>query len=320
MPILPPDAAGIASAVAALRAGGVVGLPTETVYGLAADARRADAIMSVFEAKARPLFDPLIVHLPEGAPDEVLRGWATPEAIARAAPFLASFWPGPLTVVLERAPGVLDLLTSGLPTVALRMPRHPVALALLAQTGPLVAPSANRFGRISPTTAAAVRDELGDVLVLDGGPCEVGVESTVVYLPVRGPATLLRPGGTPSERLVAALGPMVAAGDPGSRPASPGQLASHYAPRTQLVLVRDPTDPAVAGAGVLAFGVGAWPGAAKVIDLGADPRVAAQGLFAALRELDAAGLPRLVAQVFPSAEGLGAAIQDRLRRASAPLG
>ncbi len=321
MPVRTADARGLAEAVAALKQGHLVGLPTETVYGLAADAGNPDAVARVFAAKARPTFDPLIVHLPDNAPFDALSDWVTDEGVAWARPLVHGLWPGPLTLVLPRRDHVLDLVTAGLDTVAVRVPRHPVAQQLLRAFGPLVAPSANRFGRISPTRPEHVDEELGEAVsvILDGGPCTVGVESTVVGMGQ--PAVLYRPGGTPLADIEALVGPLVAAVDPGSRPRSPGQLASHYAPATPVVLAPVALDPDddVQGAAVLRFqSVEPVRGASaqRVLSPHGDLAQAARELFAALRALDAVGAPRILAELCPSEQGLGHAINDRLRRAA----
>jgi len=324
MAVLIPDAEGLRAAVAALAAGELVGMPTETVYGLAADASSEVAVARVFAAKGRPRFDPLIVHLPAATFADELPRWVDASALSAVRSLARALWPGPLTVVAPRALGVLDLVTAGLPTVAVRVPRHPVAQALLDSFGPVVAPSANRFGRISPTTAAHVAAELGDAVavVLDGGPCAVGVESTVVGLGVGGP-TLYRPGGTPRDAVEAVLGPLAAAADPGAKPTSPGQLASHYAPATPVELL-DAVDLApdrCRGAAVLRARAGECPVGAVAMEVlspsGGDVE-AAQRLFGALRRLDAVGAPRIVAERWNDAGGLGPAIDDRLARAAAP--
>jgi L-threonylcarbamoyladenylate synthase len=355
--VLAPTAESIARAAAALRGGAIVGLPTETVYGLAASAFDPAALASVFAAKARPTFDPLIVHVvlgPGPAPGPATvqlerqglidGARLTPAARAAADALAAALWPGPLTLVLPRAAKVPDLVTAGLDGIGLRAPSHPVARALIAQAGPLAAPSANRFGRISPTTAAAVVAELDGLvpLILDGGPCEVGVESTVVRVEPDGRLLLLRPGGVSPERLAALSGRPVLRGAtpraPGTGLASPGTLESHYAPRQPLLLLDAPLserlvlpraltsarsvallarddDPAPAAA-LLAAASGAPPVVA--LGLGPDPAVAARRLFAALRDLEASGAELLVAEPPAGEDGLWHAIKDRLRRASAP--
>jgi len=351
--VLAPTEESIARAAVALRGGAIVGLPTETVYGLAASAFDPAALASVFAAKARPTFDPLIVHVvlepgPATAQLEALGlvdgARLTPAARAAADALAAALWPGPLTLVLPRAPRVPDLVTAGLDGVGLRAPSHPVARALIARAGPLAAPSANRFGRISPTTAAAVVAELDGLvpLVLDGGPCDVGVESTVVRVEADGRLLLLRPGGVSAERLAALSGRAVLRGATPRHPAveggsglvSPGTLESHYAPRQPLLLLDAPLsaltvlpraasvallardeDPGPAAA-LLAAATGAAP--VLALGLGSDPGVAARRLFAALRELEASGAELLVAEPPAGEDGLWHAIGDRLRRASAP--
>lgn len=347
--VLAPTEASLSRAAAALRAGALVGLPTETVYGLAASAFDPAALASVFAAKARPTFDPLIVHVVLGpgpacaqleAQGLVDGARLTPAARAAADALAAALWPGPLTLVLPRAARVPDLVTAGLDGVGLRAPSHPVARALIAQAGPLAAPSANRFGRISPTTAAAVVAELDGLvpLVLDGGPCAVGVESTVVRVEPDGRLLLLRPGGVSPERLAALSGRPVERGAtpraPGAGLASPGTLESHYAPRQPLLLLDAPLSaatrlPRAASVALLARDDDPAPAAAHVaaacgaapvlaLGLGRDPAVAARRLFAALRELEASSAELLVAEPPAGEDGLWHAIRDRLRRASAP--
>lgn len=320
-----------------IRRGGLVALPTETVYGLGGDALNPLAVARIFEAKRRPHFDPLIVHIPEAA-------WL-PRIVARSVPGLealaARFWPGPLTLVLPKTAAVPDLVTSGLSTVAVRIPSHPLALALLrAADTPIAAPSANLFGSISPTTAEHVREQLGDRIdyILDGGPCAVGVESTVLQLPdpldPESPPRplLLRPGGLPIEELESVLGPVAVAAqsqlDQAATP-SPGMLARHYAPRTPLRILpsghilrnKSNTYDDSARFGLLSFNE--WPDGgyarAEVLSPSGDLREAAAGFFAALRRLDEAGLECIHATPFPET-GLGRALNDRLKRAAAPPG
>jgi L-threonylcarbamoyladenylate synthase len=318
---LGPDDIGRAAAL--LRAGELVAFPTETVYGLGADARQARAVAAVFEAKGRPHFNPLICHFPdaEAAFAEVL-----PDARARA--LAAAFWPGPLTMVLPRRPDCrIDLLAgAGLDTLAVRVPGHPLALALLrAAAVPVAGPSANRSGQVSPTTAEHVLDGLGGRIaaVLDGGPCLVGVESTVLDLAAGG-AALLRHGGVPVEAIEAVIGPVarpipLAAAEASRSLRSPGMMLSHYAP---ALPVRLDATAVSADEALLAFGP-ALPGAGAVWQMSAagDPREAATRLFAGLRWLDAEGarlgLRRIAVMAVPMA-GLGAAINDRLARAAAP--
>jgi L-threonylcarbamoyladenylate synthase len=304
------DDEGIGRAAAILAAGGLVAFPTETVYGLGGDARNDRAVARIFEAKGRPRFNPLIVHLPDAAAAGTLSRFG-PEAERLAA----AFWPGPLTLVvpLREDAGISPLVTGGLDTVALRVPAHPVARALLARFGgPLAGPSANPSGRISPTRASHVLDGLGGRIeaVLDGGPCEVGVESTIVGLV--GEPVLLRPGGLPSEAVEACLGHSLAAPEQGPRPTAPGQLGSHYAPRAG---VRLGASAAQGDEVLLAFGPG-HPEAERNLSPAGNLVEAAANLFHHLRELDAMDRPIAVAPV-PD-RGLGRAINDRLRRAAAP--
>ncbi len=309
------------NAVAVLRRGGLVALPTETVYGLAADAQNELAVRQIFAVKGRPASHPLIVHLGSAAQ---LPDWARevpPEAHALAA----AFWPGPLTLVLRRTPRASDAVTGGQDTVALRVPAHPLALEVLrALGGGLAAPSANRFGAVSPTTAEHVRADLGkDVeLVLDGGPCAVGVESTIVDLS-QGAPEILRPGGLPQEELERVLGRKVPVRT-SSEVRAPGLLPSHYAPRAGLVLVEPSALAAelTARAGqpglcVLAPEGVAVPDGVRVTRVPAAPEGFAHELYAKLRELDLAGC-ELILAVPPPQSGLGLAVRDRLRRAAAP--
>ena len=314
-----PSSEAIARAVELLRAGQVVGMPTETVYGLAGDGLNPAALARIFEVKRRPLFDPLILHFADAAGAFALAG-----QIPTAARELAQrFWPGPLTLVLRKKETVPDLVTSGLPNVALRVPAHPVAQALLrAFEGPLAAPSANRFGRISPTDAQAVRTELGDAvpLILDGGPCAVGLESTVIFLSEHQPV-LLRAGGIPLEEIEAMVGPVDHAIAVDGQPQAPGQLKHHYAPRKPLRLVDNHGEiPDRSDSGWLAFGPpdehASFPGVMENLSPAGDLREAAANFFRSLRALD--DDPR-VAVLFAlplPAEGLGLAINERLERAA----
>ncbi len=314
--ILAPTAAAIAEAATALRRGGLVAFPTETVYGLGAVATNDAAVAGIYRAKGRPAHNPLIVHvadLPGARAIAVLDSRAT--AVAEA------FWPGPLTLVLPRAQGapISAVATAGLDTVAVRMPAHPVARALLqAVLLPLAAPSANPSGLVSPTTAAHVAADLGPAvdIVLDGGACPVGVESTVLDLSGTEPR-LLRPGGLGREALERLLGPLATGGD-AAAPRSPGQLASHYAPRLPLRL---DAEHVAADEALLAFGPAPLPGAMATCNLSpsGDPAEAARNLFAMLRELDASGARRIAVMPIPAA-GLGEAVRDRLRRAAGPRG
>lgn len=316
--------ADLDAAAALLRAGGLVAFPTETVYGLGAAARDGRAVAAVFAAKGRPHFNPLICHARSAA-----AAFAEVRPDPRAEALADRFWPGPLTLVLPRRPSCrVDLLAgAGLDTLAVRVPAHPLALALLEALGaPVAAPSANRSGGVSPTTADHVLEGLAGRVdaVLDGGPCAVGVESTVLDL--TGPrAVLLRPGGVTAEAIAAVLGAPPArpldqgAGRAAATLRSPGLLVSHYAPALPVRL-----DAAAAGAdeALLAFGPAPpGAGAAYQLSLERDPVEAAARLFAGLRALDAEGarlgLRAIAAMTVPGA-GLGEAINDRLRRAAAP--
>ena len=319
------DARLIEQAADILRAGGVVAFPTETVYGLGADARNEAAVRRVFAIKGRPADHPLIVHL---AAADWLDEWArfVPEEARRLA---RTFWPGPLTLVLARADDVLDAVTGGQDSVALRVPDHPLALALIRAAGALVAPSANRFGRVSPTTAEHVRAELGDAvdLILDGGPCRVGVESTVLSL-LSDPPVLLRPGMITPGQIEAALGRPVARQGAGVR--APGTLPAHYAPATPLELLPATAlaarAAALVGAGrrlaALCIGSPRLPPQVAVVRMPGRADAYAQGLYAQLHALDAAGYDALLVELPP--EGTDwAAVRDRLTRAArayAPAG
>jgi L-threonylcarbamoyladenylate synthase len=309
---LAADDAGIAEAARLLAKGELVAFPTETVYGLGGDARSDAAVARIFEAKGRPSFNPLIVHLPD---------LAAVEGVARVSPrarnLARAFWPGPLTLVLPVIEGAVSpLVTAGLPTVAVRVPAHPLAQALLrAFGGPVAAPSANPSGRVSPTRASHVLEGLDGRIaaVLDGGPCAVGLESTILLADPE--PILLRPGGLPVEALEAALGvkPGVAAN--GETPTAPGQLSSHYAPAAPVRL-----EATVAGPDEILVGFGAVRGALSLSETG-DLVEAAARLFHVLREADRLAGPggRIAFAPVPET-GLGRAINDRLRRAAAPRG
>lgn len=304
---LAADAAGIARAAAILRAGGIVAMPTETVYGLAADATNGQAVARIFDAKGRPRFNPLIVHLPDAAAARSYVDW--PEIAERLA---TRFWPGPLTLVLPLKANtpLSPLVTAGLPSLALRVPAHPVAHQLLqAFGGPVAAPSANPSGRISPTTADHVAGGLSGRIeaILDGGPCGVGVESTIVGL--TGAPTLLRPGGIPREAIEAALGQPLA--DHEGPITAPGQLRSHYAPGASVRLGATGKQP-----GERLLGFGPTPEADLNLSPSADLVEAAANLFAMLHEIDDGQTPIAVSPIPET--GLGRAINDRLRRAAAP--
>lgn len=309
---LAPDDAGLARAAALLAAGACVAFPTETVYGLGADARRDDAVAGIYAAKARPAHNPLIVHVTDA---EAAAALAHMPDAARA--LAAAFWPGPLTLVLSLRPGagLSRLVTAGRDSVALRVPAAPVAQALLRRCGlPLAAPSANPSGRISPTTAEHVLAGLAGRIaaVVDGGPCAVGVESTILDL--TGAPRLLRPGGIPVEALSHVLGVPVDTESvtDDAAPKAPGMLASHYAPRARLRLNATNCSP-----DEVLLGFGPVTGAALNLSPAGDLAEAAASLFAALHRLDADGATAIAVSPIPDT-GLGRAINDRLRRAAAP--
>jgi L-threonylcarbamoyladenylate synthase len=320
--IRPAGETATAAAARTLRAGGLVAFPTETVYGLGADAANAEAIARLYRAKGRPAFNPLIVHVGDlAAAKRTARFNATALALADA------FWPGPLTLVLPKGPRcpVAYLATAGLDTVALRVPAHPVARAILRDFGgAVVAPSANLSGHVSPTTAAHVQSDLaGRIdLIVDGGPVEVGIESTIIGCFDR--PTLLRPGGIPRAGIERVLGHTLASPDPGAaagRPLASGMLDSHYAPRARMRLN---AANLMRGEALLAFGQADLSGvdtAAAVINLSErrDLKEAAANLFGCLRALDTSGARTIAVMPIPD-EGLGEAINDRLRRAAAPKG
>lgn len=295
-------------AVAALGRGGLVAVPTETVYGLAADATDAAAVARIFEAKGRPTDHPLIVHLAE---PEDLDSWSTePTATARRLASLA--WPGPLTLIVPRSELAADIVTGGRDTVGVRVPAHPVLRDLLRRSGLAVAaPSANRFGAVSPTTAEHVLADLGDVLdperdvILDGGSSSIGVESTIVDTTVE-PPQLLRAGPITADE-IRSLAATTLAPSAGPSRAS-GMLASHYAPRCQVRLVDHADDALALRAGT--------PGA-RILDCATDTVTAARTLYSALRSADADGVSTLIV-VLPVPEGLGVALRDRLGKAAAP--
>jgi L-threonylcarbamoyladenylate synthase len=312
--------ARVAEAAEVLRRGGLVAFPTETVYGLGADASSAAAVESVFRAKGRPSGHPLIVHL--GSID-LLDEWAV-EVDPRARLLAERFWPGPLTLVLRRSARVPDVVTGGRPTVGLRVPDHPVALELLrAFEGGVAAPSANRFGHVSPTTPQHVlRDLAGRIdLVVDGGPCAVGLESTIVEV-LGGPVTLLRPGGLSVERLEEALGEAVVDDRDGDARA-PGMLTSHYAPRARVEVVPPEqvqhrlAELGATSVGVVSAGPLEVPAGVFRWQLPVDADGFAARLYAVLREADVMAAEHVL--VVPPQEGsLAKAVEDRLHKAAAP--
>jgi L-threonylcarbamoyladenylate synthase len=309
----------IGTAAETLRSGGLAAFPTETVYGLGANALDPAAVARIFEVKERPLDDPLIVHV---AQQDHLAG-LVPGIPGKAARLIEALWPGPLTLVLPKLPVVPDIVTAGLSTVAVRMPSNAIARKLIDTAGvPVAAPSANRFGRTSPTTAAHVTEQLGSGwgVVVDGGACRVGVESTVLSL-VDDRAVLLRPGGAPLEEVERLIGKVELSMATGAaKPMSPGMLPRHYAPSTPLRIVPN-LEPWLerADVGILAFAplVGCAAGPVETLTQGGgNPTEAAVNLYAAMRRLDGRGLTLIVAQEVPN-HGLGRAVNDRLRKASA---
>ena len=318
------EAAEVKKAAQVIQEGGVVAFPTETVYGLGADALNVRAVAKIFEIKNRPTFDPLIVHIADISDLEKLTK-AVPE---KARALMKKFWPGPLTLILPKSRLVPDLVTSGLSTVGIRMPAHPVALSLIREAkSAIAAPSANPFGALSPTTAEHVRRQLGSAVetILDGGPCAVGVESTIVE--VLGSEVILhRPGGISLEEIQAVVGTVRAHGHSkaGEAAVAPGQLESHYAPRARVILFNRPEEIRKAGKmGVLWFKnnphVGKFANE-EVLSVAGDLKEAACNLFACLHRLDALELETIYAERVSDPTGLGRAIADRLTRASKPKG
>ena len=311
-----PDAAALDEAGANIRIGQLVAFPTETVYGLGADATNGEAVARIFAAKGRPHFNPLIVHVTGLAQAQDLGVFTGSASLLAAA-----FWPGPLTLVVKRQPdtAISELVSAGLPTLALRMPDHPVAQALLAASGrPLAAPSANRSGHVSATSAKHVADDLGArvSMILDAGATLHGLESTVVDA-TGDDVVLLRPGTISTRALEAVIGKTVlrATAD-ANAPTSPGQLESHYAPSARIRLNATHVET---GEALLAFGANVPRATGPVINLSArgDLIEAAANLFAALRSLDATGAASIAVMAIPN-EGIGEAINDRLKRAAAP--
>lgn len=296
----------------------LVAIPTETVYGLAANAFDADAVKGIFEMKGRPLFNPLIVHIHDL---EQLHVFARdiPESAMKLA---KAFWPGSLTLILPKQPEVLEIITAGKPTVGVRMPNHPMVLELLKGLSfPLAAPSANPFTRVSPTSAAHVASYFGDRIpaILDGGPCQVGLESTIVGFDGE-TAIIYRQGGISIEAIKTVVGKVEMLTENETAPLAPGMLLKHYSPRTTLVISDDVSRTieqySSKRIGVLSFYSDGFPTAqiVKVLSPEKDLDIAAKALFASLHQLDGAGLDVIIAERFPE-EGLGSSINDRLNRA-----
>ena len=302
----------VAGAAALIRDGRLCAFPTETVYGLGADATNVDAVLSIYETKGRPRFNPLIIHCADLAMAETLVAFSP---LARK--LAETFWPGPLSLVLPARPGngIADVATAGLDTVAVRVPAHPLARELIAAIGrPVAAPSANPSGRLSPTTAEQVRQGFeGRVRVLDGGPCEAGVESTIIR--IEGDRLVqLRAGAVAREDIAAALGRPVELAAEGAQVAAPGMLLSHYAPQAGIRLDAVPRP----GEAYLSFGeAAAFEGPSRNLSPSGDLREAARNLFSMLHELDRSGAATIAVAPIPE-KGLGEAINDRLRRAAAP--
>lgn len=311
-PPMPHELKTVEEAAALLRAGKLCAFPTETVYGLGADATNADAVLSIYETKGRPRFNPLIIHCADLAMAETL-GVFSPLALR-----VAALWPGSLTLVVPARPGngLADVATAGLDSVAIRIPDHPIALALIAAAGrPLAAPSANPSGKLSPTTAEQViRGFGGRVPVIDGGPCQAGVESTIIR--IEGDSLMqLRAGAVAREEIERQLGMKVAVAAKDAAVAAPGMLLSHYAPNALMRLNTTPRD----GEAFLAFGAADFAGPTRNLSPSGDLHEAARNLFSMLHELDGLGLPMIAVAPIPST-GLGEAINDRLQRAAAPRG
>ena len=308
----------IKEAAKIIKSGGLVAFPTETVYGLGADAFNPHAVARIFEVKNRPRFDPIIVHIADFSETE----WLWSYVDKRAEKLMKEFWPGPLTLALPKSDIVPDIVTAGLSTVAVRMPSHPVALNLIKEAGtPIAAPSANPFGYLSPTSAEHVREQLGGKvdLILDGGKCPVGVESTVVSLAEEKPL-LLRPGGLTLEDIENVIGKVEIAPPTSARPQSPGQLPRHYSPRTPVEILtgKDRSERKEGKVGLLAFTPPSQKGDYEVVEVlssTGDLVEAAANLFSCLHRLDRAGLDVIYAEPVPEV-GLGRAIMDRLRKAA----
>ena len=330
--ILKPSEANIEKAAAAIRAGALVAFPTETVYGLGASAFNEDAVLRIYQLKRRPVFNPLIIHI--GGVEQISQVCELTKSPRAAARFerVKKFWPGPLSVILPKSPAVAEAATSGLDTAAVRVPSHPLALALLKACGlPLAAPSANIFSSVSPTTARHVEESFGEraPIILDGGPCQVGLESTIVTL-VEEKVRILRPGGVSEEELASAIGPddflfrkhsPAPACPAAEKVVAPGMLPQHYAPKTKLLFresrIAFESKPAI---GLIAFSdqsasVGEFDfKAVRSLSQNGDLCEIARNLYAALRDFDRLGLDLILIDSCPES-GIGRAIMDRLRRA-----
>jgi len=313
-----PSPGTMRKATAIIKSGGIIAFPTETVYGLGADAFNPLAVARIFEAKSRPLFDPLIVHIADLSQINLLAAGID----KRAGRLAGRFWPGPLTLVLPRHERVPGIVTAGLDTVAVRMPDHLIALDLIKRSGtPIAAPSANRFGYISPTKAAHVLEQLGDRvdMIIDGGNCSVGVESTIIRLTDER-NVILRPGGIPVEEIEAIIGPVEVVPETATASEAPGRLLSHYSPSVPVQLADSlrEIDFSSTGAGFLLFRRPDFDvplERTEILSVDGDLNEAAANLFSSLHRLDGMGLRIIIAEPVPE-RGLGIAIMDRLRRAA----
>jgi len=315
MIILEDTKENIAKGAETIRKGGLVAFPTETVYGLGADAFNPSAVAGIFEAKQRPFFDPLIVHIADITDIERL----TSGIDDRTSRLIERFWPGPLTVVIPKKDTVPDIVTSGLDTVAVRMPRHETALSLIREAGtPIAAPSANRFSCLSPTTSRHVMEQLGNAvdMILDGGPCTVGIESTIVKIAPDG-LVLLRPGGIAAEAIEECAGVKLIKGIPEGKPEAPGQLDYHYSPAKPVIITDNPPLDDTKGGFLFFRKPGSeYPGGRTfILSETGDMKEAAANLFSHLHALDSLDISRIYAQNVPE-HGLGLGIMDRLKKAS----
>lgn len=298
-----------------IRKGGLVAFPTETVYGLGADALNPAAVAGIFEAKQRPFFDPLIIHIADCADiDKITTGMDK-----KTYRLVERFWPGPLTVILPKSSSVPDIVTSGLESVAVRMPRHETALTLIKEAGtPIAAPSANRFSCLSPTTSRHVMEQLGNAvdMILDGGPCTVGIESTIIKITASG-IHLLRPGGIATEGIEDCIGEKIIVDAAGVKPEAPGQLDYHYSPAKPVVITdKIPLDDIKGGFLFFRKPESDYPPERTfILSEKGDLREAAANLFSHLHSLDSLDICRIYAQPVPE-EGLGLGIMDRLKKAS----